>query len=160
MEANQERGGQDFPARSPYAPPSDLQDPVEQGRDMLRLPAIVFLIVCILGIAFDAVLVFSSIYALAGVVEGEAVQGARKVSIGIGLARGGFFLLAHLVILNAACDIVARKNYSRSTAVCKFAFVPYVTPLILLGIPLAVWVFLTLRDDRVRKAFEPPLDED
>lgn len=154
MEANGIDDRQDMQTNSPYLPPSETRDLAQEGRWKLRLPAILFLIVCILGIAFDAVYIFDLILSLQRAGDGGAVRGVGGVSIGIRFAWQVFFLLAHLVILNAACDIVTRKNYAKSVAVCKFAFVPYVTPLVILGIPFAVWTYYVLRDSRVKQAFE------
>ncbi|MCA9190432.1 MAG: hypothetical protein KDB03_01665 [Planctomycetales bacterium] len=145
---------------SPYRPPQSdpagntIGEPASTGFGNPTIPATILLLVSLLAVCWDAALAFFLIFGDGlAIWRGEAAND-QIVPFLTGTIWQIVLLGTHIVILSTTCDIIARKNYFGSIRVCRFAFVPFLSPLIIAGIPFAIWIYKLLENDAVKQEFE------
>jgi uncharacterized membrane protein required for colicin V production len=134
---------------NPYAPPTDdttlHADSREAIRDRLSRPATALIIMASIQS------VFVTIYLVSAAV---AVARGGSVSDDIfGLAVGCLQLVGLILIAVGAAKLGFLESYRLARMGSVLACIPFITPFIVIGIPLGIWSLRLLAEPAIRDAF-------
>ncbi|HKE01234.1 MAG TPA: hypothetical protein VKE69_09510 [Planctomycetota bacterium] len=120
------------------------------------------------GGVFGAIALVSIVIGIAGDHEFAARWSAHSLTLGSALVRfqfsgsdraslvdvlfGALPAIAGFLMIDAGARLRALRGFRKAAIACVLAVVPLTSPSLLLGVPLAAWILLTIGDADVRAA--------
>jgi hypothetical protein len=149
---------------NPYEPPVTWHRPVGETRDQiaakssLRLPAVALIVLAVLAMGLDVgVLTHAIVGDAPKMLRDEGPEKGRELIVA-NVVANGLLLVIHAIVLFGALQMFKVRSYANAMTAAIVSLIPFCSPVVLVGMPFAIWALVVLRRDGVKKAFRGETD--
>jgi len=143
------------PYQAPAAMDLHARRTADRGpaKSQLRPPAVALITLSLAAMVLDLIVFWNFVTSDAPkIMREEGPESGRGQIVASLVANGGLFLI-HAFVMYGSVTMVRGGPYRHAVAAATVSLFPFCSPVVLLGIPFAIWALVVLRRTEVKEFF-------